>query len=179
MCYVYRQPCVSSLFIVPCFIVLSNKLWHNWAWHDTAVLYVLSFVFFSRVNSKQKRSKMIIQSFVFSRLLAFIAIGWTNVLCAIEFFYTNLNLYINIRSKINSLIGEMFLFLGVILATIILYLFRFHYEFVYAFYLSLKMSGPPALPIIGNGLLFINNSSAGTNRRQQKLNNDKLLFHRI
>lgn len=55
----------------------------------------------------------------------------------------------------------MFLFLGVLLATIVVYLLRFHYEFVYAFYISLKITGPPALPIIGNGLLFINNNSAG------------------
>lgn len=57
----------------------------------------------------------------------------------------------------------MLLFLGVLLATIIVYLLRFHYEFVHAFYLSLKITGPPAYPIIGNGLLFINNSSAGMN----------------
>lgn len=55
----------------------------------------------------------------------------------------------------------MFIFLGVLLATIIAYILWFHYEFVHAFYLSLKITGPPALPIIGNGLLFLNNSSAG------------------
>lgn len=55
----------------------------------------------------------------------------------------------------------MFLFLGVLMATIIAYIFRFHYEIVHAFCLSLKIKGPPAWPIIGNGLLFLNNSSAG------------------
>lgn len=55
----------------------------------------------------------------------------------------------------------MLLFLSVLLATIVAYILRFHYELLRAFYLSLKMTGPPALPIIGNGLLFINNSSAG------------------
>lgn len=57
----------------------------------------------------------------------------------------------------------MFLFLGVLLATIIAYVLRFHYEFLHAFYLSLKMTGPPAYPLIGNGLLFMNKSSAGIN----------------
>lgn len=58
-------------------------------------------------------------------------------------------------------IWSMFLFLGVFLVTIIVYFLRFHYEIVHAFYLSWKIDGPPALPIIGNGLLFLNNSSAG------------------
>lgn len=60
----------------------------------------------------------------------------------------------------------MFLFLGVFLVTIIVYILRFHYEIVHAFYLSLKIDGPPALPIIGNGLLFLNNSSAGIKSNQ-------------
>lgn len=60
----------------------------------------------------------------------------------------------------------MFVFLSVLLVTIVAYLFRFHYEYGRAFYLSLKMNGPPALPIIGNGLLFINNDSAGMNGLQ-------------
>lgn len=56
---------------------------------------------------------------------------------------------------------KMFLFLGVLLATIIAYFLRFHYEIVHGFILSLKIDGPPAWPIIGNGLLFLNNSSSG------------------
>lgn len=55
----------------------------------------------------------------------------------------------------------MFLFLGVLLATVFAYILRFHYEIIHAFYLSLKIVGPPAYPIIGNGLMFLNNSSAG------------------
>lgn len=62
----------------------------------------------------------------------------------------------------------MFLFLGVLLATVIAYILRFHYEIVHAFYLSLKIDGPSALPIIGNGLLFLNNSSAGKNKSNEK-----------
>lgn len=60
----------------------------------------------------------------------------------------------------------MFLFLSVLLAAIVTYLLRFHYELIRAFYFSLKMEGPPALPLIGNGLLFINNDSAGMNGLQ-------------
>lgn len=62
----------------------------------------------------------------------------------------------------------MFLFLGVLLATVVAYILRFHYSIVHAFYLSLKIDGPPALPIIGNGLLFLNNTSAGNFKRKQK-----------
>lgn len=62
----------------------------------------------------------------------------------------------------------MFLFLGVLLATVIAYILRFHYEIVHAFYLSLKIDGPSALPIIGNGLLFLNNSSAGKKKIKWK-----------
>lgn len=58
---------------------------------------------------------------------------------------------------------KMFLFLGVLLTTIVAYILRFHYEIVHAFFLSMKIVGPPAYPIIGNGLLFLNNSSAGIN----------------
>lgn len=55
----------------------------------------------------------------------------------------------------------MLTFFGILLATIIVYILRFHYELVRAIYLSMKINGPPAYPIIGNGLLFINNTSAG------------------
>lgn len=55
----------------------------------------------------------------------------------------------------------MFPFLGILLATIIIYILRFHYEFVRAIFLSMKISGPGAYPIIGNGLMFLNNTSAG------------------
>lgn len=62
----------------------------------------------------------------------------------------------------SALIGtKMFLFLGILLATIIIYILRFHYEFVRAIYLSMKIRGPRAYPIIGNGLIFMNNTSAG------------------
>lgn len=55
----------------------------------------------------------------------------------------------------------MFAFLGILFATIIIYILRFHYEFVRAIFLSMKISGPRAYPIIGNGLMFINNTSTG------------------
>lgn len=55
----------------------------------------------------------------------------------------------------------MFLILGVIAVAIIAYICAFHYESMHTIYLALKIDGPPALPIIGNGLLFFNNSSTG------------------
>lgn len=58
----------------------------------------------------------------------------------------------------------MFTFLGILLATIIVYIIRFHYEFIRAIYLSMKINGPRAYPFIGNGLLFLNNTSAGNHR---------------
>lgn len=64
---------------------------------------------------------------------------------------------------------KMFLFLSVLLATIVAYLLRFHYDIFHALYLSFKINGPPALPIIGNGLLFLNNSSAGSLSTENKI----------
>lgn len=55
----------------------------------------------------------------------------------------------------------MFLLLGVIVVTIIAYIYTFHYKFMHKFYLSLKIDGPTALPFVGNGLLFFNKKSAG------------------
>lgn len=59
----------------------------------------------------------------------------------------------------------MYPFIAVFLATIVAYILWFHYEFVRAFYTLCvgPAVGPPAYPLIGNGLLFINNSSAGMN----------------
>lgn len=56
----------------------------------------------------------------------------------------------------------MFLILSAIVVIVVTYLLYFHYKSIRAICLSLKIDGPPALPIIGNGLLFINNTSAGT-----------------
>lgn len=55
----------------------------------------------------------------------------------------------------------MLLILGVIAVAIIAHICAFHYKFMHTIYLSLKIDGPPALPIIGNGLLFFNNTSTG------------------
>lgn len=56
----------------------------------------------------------------------------------------------------------MLFYLGVLLATIIFYLFKFHYDLVRQWYMALKIPGPvPALPLIGNGLLFLNRSPTG------------------
>lgn len=78
----------------------------------------------------------------------------------------------------------MLVFLGVLLATIVAYFLKFHYNLIHGFYLSLKMHGPPALPVdfsnhlktkplkkynkhllslqvIGNGLIFFTDSSSG------------------
>lgn len=56
----------------------------------------------------------------------------------------------------------MWFYVGVLLATIIFYFLRFHYDLVHQWYLSLKIPGPIALPIIGNGLLFLGRSPTGT-----------------
>lgn len=55
----------------------------------------------------------------------------------------------------------MLTFLGILLTTVVAYIIRFHYDIVRALYLSMKISGPRAYPLIGNGLMFINNTSAG------------------
>lgn len=55
----------------------------------------------------------------------------------------------------------MFLFLTVFLSVVIAYILKFHYEYVRAFYLSLKIDGPRAYPLVGNGLMFINKTSDG------------------
>lgn len=56
---------------------------------------------------------------------------------------------------------KMFNFLSILLASIVAYILRFHYEYVRQIYLSMKIAGPHAIPIIGNGLMFINKTSAG------------------
>lgn len=55
----------------------------------------------------------------------------------------------------------MVLALGISLALVALYFLRFHYDFIRAFFMSLKVDGPPAYPILGNGLLFFNKSASG------------------
>lgn len=49
----------------------------------------------------------------------------------------------------------MILVLGTSLAIAAFYFLRFHYDFIHAFLLALKIKGPRALPIIGNGILKI------------------------
>ena len=155
-------------------------------WHCSFICIVDSFflVDFKQVNWKRKRSKQ--YQFDFSWLLAFIVTRWTIVQCAIE-------LYSNFKNKFDQVLNylflvdffvkikKMFVFLSVLLATIVVYFLRFHYEFARAFYMSLKITGPPALPLIGNGLLFINNSSAGMNRFQKNFCRKKNsnYFHRL
>lgn len=59
----------------------------------------------------------------------------------------------------------MLFLLATFLTIFVLYILRFYYDLIHAFFVSLKINGPPALPIIGNGLLFINNTSAGILQR--------------
>lgn len=54
----------------------------------------------------------------------------------------------------------MLIVLGVFLAIIIAYILRFHYNLIRATYVARKINGPPALPLIGNGLMFLSDSSA-------------------
>lgn len=170
--YLYEHICrvfILSVYLYSVFFFRSfpNSSTIEIELHMTLQFHVYCVVGFytldrKQVNRKQKRSKQ--YQLGFSWLLAFIATG-----CAIEQFklyykrvQSSVNLF-NLSSVTFISIQKMFLFLGVLLATFIAYIFWFHYEFVHAFYLSLKISGPPALPIIGNGLLFINNTSAGMN----------------
>lgn len=64
---------------------------------------------------------------------------------------------------------NMSTFLGVLLVSVITYILYYHYESVRALYFSMKIAGPPALPIIGNGLMFLNNTSAGNLKRLGKI----------
>lgn len=98
---------------------------------------------------------------IFSRLLALAALS--SHLISKHFILIDRNIIDLFQTiAINTFLHwKMLLFLGVFLVTTLVYILRFHYELVHAFYLSLKISGPPALPIIGNGLLFLNNTSAG------------------
>lgn len=52
------------------------------------------------------------------------------------------------------------LFLSVFVVIIVIYLVCLNYEKIHTFSISLKMDGPSGIPIIGNGLLFINKSSS-------------------
>lgn len=54
----------------------------------------------------------------------------------------------------------MLLFLCVL--TIVIFLLNFAYKIVRKVYLSFHFKGPKAIPIIGNGLLFLNKLSSGT-----------------
>lgn len=56
---------------------------------------------------------------------------------------------------------NMWLYFGIFLALFLIYFILFHYNLIHAFRLSLKISGPTALPFIGNGLLFWTDSSTG------------------
>lgn len=53
------------------------------------------------------------------------------------------------------------MWLALILVAIVLYALRNFYDIIHAFWLSLKIDGPPAFPIIGNALLFVNKTPAG------------------
>lgn len=54
----------------------------------------------------------------------------------------------------------MLVFLGVLLTTAVVYFLRFHYKIIHSFYLAVKINGPPAFPLVGNGFLFLSSSSA-------------------
>lgn len=53
-------------------------------------------------------------------------------------------------------------FLAILLATVVAYILKFHYDYLRMIYLSMKIAGPRAIPVLGNGLLFLNKSSSGT-----------------
>lgn len=50
---------------------------------------------------------------------------------------------------------------GIILATITLYIFIYFYNSFRALILAWNVAGPPAIPILGSALCFINKTSEG------------------
>lgn len=65
------------------------------------------------------------------------------------------------NSAVKIKINAAKMLFSILLAIIGLYFLRYYYDYIRAFLLSLKIDGPPALPIIGNGLLFVNKTPAG------------------
>lgn len=55
----------------------------------------------------------------------------------------------------------MLLYLGILLVTAIVYFVRFHYDLIHALWITRKVKGPPSLPIIGSGLLFLGKTPTG------------------
>lgn len=65
------------------------------------------------------------------------------------------------------------------MATFVVYFLRFHYNIIHAFYLSLKIGGPPALPLVGNGLLFLSDSSVEILNKVIKILNEYGDYFRV
>lgn len=57
--------------------------------------------------------------------------------------------------------SEMFLYLVILLVTLAVYYLRFHYDVIRSYFMSWKVDGPIALPIVGSGLLFLNKTPTG------------------
>lgn len=66
------------------------------------------------------------------------------------------------KLKLNLNVNEeVKMFFSILITTIILYILRHYYNYIRGYFLSRKCDGPPAYPIIGNGLLFYNKSPSG------------------
>lgn len=74
-----------------------------------------------------------------------------------------------VRLKIDWVLKKkMYFYLVLLLTTITFYFLRFHYGFIRRWYLSLKIPGPIALPIVGNGLLFLDRTPTGSKIRNRQ-----------
>lgn len=62
--------------------------------------------------------------------------------------------------------------ISVLLGLLVIYFFRNHPKYFHMLNSSNNIEGPPALPIIGNGLLFLNKSSRG----KRKFSSQKTFF---
>lgn len=58
---------------------------------------------------------------------------------------------------------------SIVLAAIIAYIFQTYYNSLRAIFLTRKVTGLPALPIIGSAFYFLNKTSAGTQNKLNKL----------
>lgn len=65
------------------------------------------------------------------------------------------------KTSVFNIFSTKNMWLLVILVTTVLFALRYYYDSIHAFWLSLKIDGPPALPILGNALMFINKTPAG------------------
>lgn len=73
-------------------------------------------------------------------------------------FYSNI-------CRIFSVLFQCKMWFSIVLTAAVVYIFRIYYNSFRAIFLSRKVVGPPALPIIGSAFYFLNKTSAGKHER--------------